>query len=83
MDPIALNVVFTDGKEQVVEAVAADLIAFESHFDLSVAKLAQDVRLTHLFFLAWHSQKRTGATSDDFDTWVGSVSIVSQAAEKK
>jgi hypothetical protein len=83
MDPIALNVVFTDGKEQVVEAVAADLIAFESHFDLSVAKLAQDVRLTHLFFLAWHSLKRTGATSDDFDTWVGSVSIVSQAAEKK
>jgi hypothetical protein len=83
MDPIALNVVFTDGKEQVVEAVAADLIAFESHFDLSVAKLAQDVRLTHLFFLAWHSLKRTGVTSDDFDTWVSSVSIVSQAAEKK
>lgn len=83
MDPIALNVVFADGKERVVHAIAADLIAFESKFDLSVAKLASDVRLTHLFFLAWHALKREGETSDEFEKWVESVSIVSQAESKK
>ena len=59
------------------------LIAFESRFDLSVARLGDDVRLTHMFFLAWHALKRTAQTTDDFEKWVESVSMVSEAPTKK
>lgn len=83
MNPIALVISFLDGSEKTVEAVAADLIAFEDKFNLSVVRLEQEIRLTHLFFLAWHALKRQGQTGDDFDKWVESVSIVSQAQEKK
>jgi hypothetical protein len=83
MNPIALVISFLDGTERTVEAVAADLIAFEDKFNLSVVRLEQEIRLTHLFFLAWHALKRQGQTEDDFNKWVESVSIVSQAEEKK
>ena len=83
MNPIALVVQFLDGSEETVEAVASDLIAFEERFNLSVVKLETEIRLTHLFFLAWHACKRLGKTTDEFEKWVESVSIVSQAAEKK
>lgn len=83
MNPIALLVSFLDGSERTVEAVAADLIAFEDKFNLSVVRLDKEIRLTHLFFLAWHALKRQGETSEEFEKWVESVSIVSQAQEKK
>lgn len=83
MNPINLRIVFLDGSETEVVAIAADLIAFESKFDLSVARLESEIRLTHLFFLAWHVQKRTAQTKDDFDKWVESVSIVTEGADQK
>lgn len=83
MNPIALTVTFLDGTEKKVEAVASDLLAFESHFDMSIVKLQSEIRLTHLFFLAWHALKRLGETADDFDKWCEGVSIVGEAASKK
>lgn len=83
MNPFDLRVIFTDGSEKVVTAIAADLVAFESKFDLSVARLQQEVRLTHLFFIAWHVLKRTGETKDEFDKWVESVNMVGEAEAKK
>lgn len=82
MEPFALKIDFTDGSSETVQAIAADLIAFESRFDLSVAKLGDEVRLTHLFFLAWHSLKRQGKTKDDFEKWIESVVAVSNADPK-
>ena len=83
MNPINLQVTFIDETNVECSAIAADLIAFESRFDLSVARLGDDVRLTHMFFLAWHALKRTGQTTDDFDKWFESVSMVSEAPTKK
>lgn len=84
MNPFDLRIVYLDGNEETVTAIAADLVAFEAKFDLSIARLQQEVRLTHLFFLAWHVLKRTGSTKDDFEKWVESVSIVTEAeAEPK
>ena len=83
MEPIALTISFLDGTTKTVEAVASDLIAFESHFDLSIATLDKNIRLTHLFYLAWHAAKRTGETKDDFEKWIESVSAVAQADVKK
>jgi hypothetical protein len=83
MNPIDLRVTFLDGKEEIVTALAADLIAFETKFDMSVSRLGNDVRLTHLFFLAWHALKRAGKASDDFEKWTESVSMVTGEEAKK
>jgi hypothetical protein len=83
MNPINLRVTYIDETSVECSAIAADLIAFEARFDLSVARLEKEVRLTHMFFLAWHALKRTGQTTDEFDKWVESVSMVSEASAKK
>lgn len=83
MNPIDLQVQFIDGTEKTVVALAADLIAFEAKFDMSVARLEKEIRLTHLFFLAWHVCKRTDETKEDFEKWVESVSSVSEGQQKK
>lgn len=84
MNPIDLRVLFLDGTEDVVTALAADLIAFEAKFDMSVARLEKDVRLTHLFFLAWHALKRQDKTKEEFEKWTEAVSLVTgEAATKK
>jgi hypothetical protein len=83
MNPIDLRVTFLDKTEEVVTALAADLIAFEGKFDMSVSRLGNDVRLTHLFFLAWHALKRAGKTSEDFEKWTESVSMVTGEDPKK
>ena len=83
MNPFDLRVIFIDGTEKVVTAIAADLVAFETKFDLSVTRLQTEVRLTHLFFMAWHVLKRTGDTKDTFDKWVESVNMVTEAEAKK
>jgi hypothetical protein len=83
MNPIALTVVFADGTEKTVTAVAADLIAFEQHFDKSVAILQTDYRLTYLFYICWHVLKRTGETAQEFDDWIATVSGIEVSDSKK
>jgi hypothetical protein len=83
MNPINLRIEFIDGSSAEVTAIAADLIAFESRFDLSVARLEKEIRLTHLFFLAYNVQKRTGVTEEEFEKWAESVSMVAEAEGKK
>jgi hypothetical protein len=83
MNPINLRVTYIDETTAECSAIAADLIAFEARFDLSVARLEKEVRLTHMFFLAWHALKRTGKTTEEFDKWVESVAMVSEGSVKK
>ena len=83
MNPINLRIEFIDGSSAEVTAIAADLIAFESRFDLSVARLEKEIRLTHLFFLAYNVQKRNGVTTEEFEKWAESVSMVAEASGKK
>jgi hypothetical protein len=83
MDPIVLKIDFIDGTSKNVSTVAADLIAFEERFDMSIASLQNSIRMTHLFFIAWHVSKRTGETKDEFEKWVESVNMVSVGEAKK
>jgi hypothetical protein len=83
MQPINLLIQFTDGSEKTVSAIAADLIAFETRFDLSVARLESEIRLTHLFFLAYSASKRTGETDLEFEPWTETVTMVAEADSKK
>ena len=80
---INLHVTFTDKTEVEVVAVAADIVAFENHFDMSVAKLEKEVRLTHLLFIAYSQQRRTKATDLDFEKWVENVAEIKELTPKK
>lgn len=55
---------------------ASDLVAFEAKFNLSVTKLGDETKLTHLLYLAWASEKRTKATALEFEAWVDTVVTV-------
>lgn len=83
MNPINLRIEFIDGSSADVTAIAADLIAFEARFDLSVARLEKEIRLTHLFFLAYSVLKRSGQATEEFEKWAESVSMVAEASGKK
>lgn len=74
---INLRVEFNDGISKEVTCSAADLVAFETKYDVSVASFDTNVRYTYLLFLAWHSEKRRKETTKDFDTWVDDVASVS------
>lgn len=80
---ISLQLTYADGTEKTVSATAADLVAFETKFDLSIARLEANIKLTHLLFIAWAAEKRTGVTKDDFEKWVESVATVGMADTKK
>lgn len=80
---INLQIKFSDQTEKTITATAADLIAFESEFNLSVAKLENEVRLTHLLFIAWHAEKRTKTTGLEFQPWVETVESIEAKETKK
>lgn len=80
---VNLKVKFSDETELDISATAADLVAFETKFDLSVAQLEKNVKLTHLLFLAWNQQRRTGATKLEFEKWVDGVDSIEAADSKK
>ena len=80
-----LLLTYNDGTEKTVTAKAADFVAFEAHFDISIARLQDNMKLTHLFFLAWNIERRTGeiAKDMDFDKWIDTVDMVQAADSKK
>jgi len=80
---ISMAITFSDGESKTVVAKARDLVAFEEHFEMSMARLETQMKLTHMFWLAWHVCKRTGITKDDFEKWLDSVEIVEALDEGK
>lgn len=80
---INLQVTYANETVKDLTAIAPDLLAFESEYDLSIARLEQNLKLTHLLFLAWHVEKRTKQTSMDFLPWVDTVNQVIAVEAKK
>lgn len=80
---INLEVTYQDKTVKSVIANAADLVAFETKFDISIAKLEKEVRWTHICYLGWHVEKRTGGTELDFEPWLEKIESVSFAETKK
>lgn len=68
-----LHVVFNDGSEKDIETNLADMVAFEDKYNVSAAQLGRDTKISWLLYLAWHSEKRKGATKDSYDKWLESV----------
>lgn len=73
---INLRVEFNNGKTEEVVCSAADLVKFEDKFNVSIARIDQDMRLTHLLFLAHASLTRQKLTNESFDEWVNSVANI-------
>lgn len=80
---VNLQLSYLDGTDKLVTAHAADLIAFEAKFDLSIARLDKEVKLTHLLFIAYSVEKRTKATDLDFESWAETVAGIQATAAKK
>lgn len=72
-----MTVVYNDGKEKTVDAVFPDFVAFERTWSRSVTKFEQELRLTDLAWLAWHSEHRRKETTQPFEpAWINDVSEI-------
>jgi hypothetical protein len=82
---INLQLEYSDkpGEPKEVTCLASDMVKFESHFDISIANLDKDLKITHLLFLAWASETRTKATAKPFDEWIDGVVSVSATDDPK
>jgi hypothetical protein len=81
---IELTVEYTNGTKKDVDAVFADFVAFERTWNRSVTKFEQEMRLTDLAWLAWHSEKRMRKTSEAFEpNWIESVTTISIREEEE
>lgn len=70
---INFTITYADGTAAEAVASVADQVAFEQATDRSIARLADDFRLTDACWLAWHALHRTGKTSAEFDAWLETV----------
>lgn len=73
---INLLVTFEDKTNKDVVCNAADLVAFEEKFNISVSAIGAETKLSHLLYLAWHSEKRTKGTTKDFNGWLETVDSI-------
>jgi hypothetical protein len=80
---ITLRVDYLSGESKEITCSASDLVKFEDKFNLSISKLEEEMKFTHLLFLAWSSESRTKQTDKDFDTWVELVSSVGAGSDPK
>jgi hypothetical protein len=82
---INLQIEFTEkpGEPKVISCLASDMVKFESNFDISIANLEKELKITHLLFLAWASETRTKSTSKSFDEWVDGVETITATDDPK
>ena len=80
---INLQLTFNDGVTKSIVANAADMVAFEEKYEKSVQTLSSDPRMSYMFFLAWHSEKRTGGTTLDFNKWLETIEMVGAGEDPK
>jgi len=73
-----LKLTYQDKTEKELTAIAADLVAFEERFDMSVTRLESQARMTHFFFMAYSVEKRTKAIDAKvtFENWLETVESV-------
>jgi hypothetical protein len=82
---INLRVEFSNkpGEPKEVTCLASDMVKFESNFNISIANLEKDLKITHLLYLAWASEVRTKSTDKTFDEWVDEVEGISASDDPK
>jgi hypothetical protein len=76
---INLHIDYVGGVSRDVTANAADMVAFEDKYSISIANVSADPRMSYLLYLCWHSEKRTGAVKETFEKWCESVEQIGAA----
>jgi hypothetical protein len=79
---LTLRIEFADGTHKDVLVSAADMVAFEDKFNVSIARL-DDPRIGWLLFLAWHSEQRRKQTTLEYETWLDSVESIGATEDPK
>jgi hypothetical protein len=79
---LTLRIEFADGTHKDVLVSAADMVAFEDKFNVSIARL-DDPRIGWLLFLAWHSEQRRKQTTLQYETWLDSVESIGATEDPK
>lgn len=77
-----LEVELEDGNKLDVTINMADMVKFEANFDISIAKLGQEMKISHLLWLAWSSLTRQKQITAPFETWVEDVAMVGASDPK-
>lgn len=77
-----LEVEFENGTKQDVKVIMTDMVKFESEFNISIAKLGQEMKVTHLLWLAWSALTREKVVTNDFDSWTETVVSIGAADPK-
>ena len=70
---INLEIEYNSGDKVEAVCSAPDIVKFEDHFNLAITKAANEMKLTHLLFLAHASLSRTKQTDLSFEEWTGTV----------
>ena len=70
---INLRIEFVSGESKEITAIAGDMVTFEREFEISIASLEKEAKLTHLLYLAWASEHRRKETAKEFSDWVYDV----------
>jgi hypothetical protein len=70
---INLRIEFVSGETKDITAIAGDMVAFEREFEVSIASLEKEAKLTHLLYLAWASENRRKETAKEFAVWVNDI----------
>jgi hypothetical protein len=80
-----LQVKYTSTPDEAKDLVCnpSDMVKLEERYNISIASLENNVKITHLLFLAWASEFRTKATTLSFEEWVDTVDSVSPSEEQK
>jgi hypothetical protein len=80
---ITMKIDFVDGTSKEVEARFADFVSFERTWNRSVTKFEDELRLTDLAWIAWHSEIRTKSTTKQFDPdWLNDVEALNLVGDE-
>lgn len=80
---INLQITLENGDVKDITCNAADMVAFEEKFGVSVSAMAKEPRMSHSLYLAWHSQKRTKDTDLSFEKWLETIDAVGAGSDPK
>ena len=80
-----LQVQYADKPDETKDLICnpSDMVKLEERYNISIASLENNIKITHLLFLAWASESRTKATTLAFEEWVDTVESVSPTEQKK
>lgn len=78
-----LKVERADGTTQTYPVLPVTIVAYERHFSQGMGQFGVDMRMEHLYWLAWDAEKRTGAVVKPFDGWLEEIANVEAEDESR